>query len=421
MLASAHQLNADLEKGALRRALLKRLRPSRLAAAARQCTSQADVNALCDGLRRAAAAAADRPILDLPRLRAGAQGMLAGAGMLALAAAGAAWQILSPLAGVAGMALSAATSGCAIGGIWLVNTGRKLRREKNLPQSVSGADVESAARWVRELCEDSRAPASTASLQNVSALMTLDAATLLFIAAPALLPESRPIEHLGLVVIGAVLVATLSLKAIYEMARSVRSVQVRALHAIKSRGDAHDRQQAAAIRLAFDGALNARWPSRVSWISYAGALPWALALAGLQGLLLWVRLAQGDAADIAAPMTIAATLAALTTVFGVRSAISAECLAPEVVAAKRLLARYGSPAQLEAVLEADRAELNERLAVARTSLTAALEPRIHGAPTFEVPELALPARPAQLLRAPARLASDDRVQPAALSAVAVAG
>lgn len=390
-MSDSDQLNADLPKASIRNAFLRSLRPSRLARAAQACAGkQSEVDRLAQRLLMAAEETAMQPVLDAPRLHAGRAALLAGLGALGLGACTRAWVQIDGTEGFLGAALNAAAGGLVVSGAWLAWTGRSLRRQQHLPAVVTPQQIDAARALLHSTGESARAPASTRSMHTVGGLMVADSAILLGLAAPALMPDAQPIVHLGVVAVGALLAARISLEAISAIARAVRVAQVRADQALAAIGDGPSQLRAVALRATFGGALGGNWPVSVGWRAYLPAAFWALPLVGLQLLLLGVRLAAGEsAADAMLPMLIAGTMALLTTLFCLRSAVLSEHLVPEVADAKRLLSRFPSVEQFQAMQQADRARLDRELADAAAVLAATLQPQQQGVSQPRPPALKL--------------------------------
>ena len=393
-MSNNDQLNADLPKQRIRDQFKRRLRPTWLARAAQACArSQAEVDRLVQRLLAAAEEALLQPVLDAPRLLAGRNAIVAGLGCLAVGAGIGTWVQVDATEGLLGAVLNATAGGLMVIGAWLAWTGRGLRREQHLPALVTPQQIEAARELLEATGETARAAASTRSMQAVGGLMVADSAVLLGLAAPVLMPESLPVVHLVVVVIGSLLAARISLEAIAAVARAVRIAQVRGAQALGAQGDGAAQLRAASLRATFGGAVGGNWPVSVGWQAYLPAVLWATPLVGFQLLLLGVRLAAGEsAADAALPMLVAGTMALLTTLFALRTAILHEALVPEVAAAKRLLSRFPTVEQFQALLQADRARINRELADAAAVLGAVLQPRQQGlqAPCLPVLKLGEP-------------------------------
>lgn len=391
MFTTCHSHNTDIEKTRARKSGLSCLNESALRRATANCKEQGEVDTLQANLMRCAAEAAALPILDAPRLHAGALTVVYGAMILAVGVACTTWAMLDPLDGFANVLLQIVSLCTLIGGTFLIHTGRSLRREAHLDMTVNRAEIEAAHRLLDSTAENSRAPADAFAKHIVAALMTVDAAVLLFLVAPVLLPDLVPMAQLLIVAAGSFLVARISLEAIAAVAVSARIAQVVKLHALKCEEKSAEAQACArAIRHAFDGLVSASWPVRPTWKVYLPAALWCAPLIGLQCLLLGVRLVAGDATDMVAALVIAGTVAALTTLFAIRTAVAAECLSPEIAKAKRLLGRFSSPEQLMSVLKADHALLNVRLARARDVMTAVVQARVYGGQPLSVAPMVLP-------------------------------
>jgi hypothetical protein len=397
MHATTHQVNADLEKQRIRNRLLRNLKPWRIRAAVARCRAPAALDAYVQELRVAFARTAALPILDAPRLRVGALTMLYGAIAFVLGIAGAAWALSEAPEELEGVLFQIATLCAVIGGAFLMLVGRGLRHEPHLPMTVSAEDITTAQSFLEAIAESARAAASAYSKHIVAALMTLDAAVLLFLVAPLLLPETVPMAQLLIIAIGAFLVARISLEAIAAIAKSVRVAQVLYLHAAKIAEGAST--CAAAIRKAYEGVVGPQWPLNPGWIVYVPAVLWMVPLIGLQCLLLGVRLIAGDDTDMMAALVIAGTIAVLTTLFAVRTAINAECLTPEIANAKRLLGRFPAVRQLQATLNSDWESLEEAAARAWSYLVVAAAPRVHGIQTVTLESVGalMPPKPETLM------------------------
>ena len=390
-MSHSDQINADLPKQRIRDQFKRCLKPTWLARAAQACArNQAEVDRLGRRLLMAAEEVVMQPVLDAPRLQAGRNTMLAGLGCVALGAGVGAWVQVDGTEGLLGAVLNAAAGGLMVIGAWMAWTGRGLRREQHLPALVTPQQIEAARALLHATGETARPGASTRSMQAVGGLMVADSAVLLGLAVPVLMPESLPVVHLVVVVIGSLLAARISLEAIAAVARAVRIAQVRAAQALGAQGDGADQLRAASLRATFGGTVGGNWPVNVGWTAYLPAVFWALPLVGFQLLLLGVRLVAGEsAADAALPMLVAGTMALLTTLFALRIAILEEALAPEVAAAKRLLGRFPSVEQFQALMQADRARINRELAEAAAVLGAVLQPRQQGLQAPSLPVLKL--------------------------------
>lgn len=391
MFASNDEINADIDNGRIRNEFLRTLQDRRIRNAAIHCTTQVSVDALCQRILANARRTSELPILDAPRLRSGTLSIIYGAITLAMGAAGVVWSAFYWVDGLAAVALQLVTVCAVIGGVFLTAMGRSLRRGAHLPINLTPADIEQAQHLLDSTAERSRAPADTFSKYVVGALMTLDAAVLLYLVAPLLFPETTPMAQLLIVGTGSFLVARISLEAIAAIAKSARIGQVLRMRALKAADGSPEAVTCSnAIRDAYDGVVGGNWPLRPGWTVYVPSALWAVPLVGLQCLLLGIRLMAGDDSNMIPALGIAGAIAALTTLFAVRTAINAECLSPEIARAKRLLGRFPSVSQLRSLLKADRAFLNEHLARAQDVVTSALQPRVHGEHPKTVGPLALP-------------------------------
>ena len=292
-MSNNDQLNADLPKQRIRDQFKRRLRPTWLARAAQACArSQAEVDRLVQRLLAAAEEALLQPVLDAPRLLAGRNAIVAGLGCLAVGAGIGTWVQVDATEGLLGAVLNATAGGLMVIGAWLAWTGRGLRREQHLPALVTPQQIEAARELLEATGETARAAASTRSMQAVGGLMVADSAVLLGLAAPVLMPESLPVVHLVVVVIGSLLAARISLEAIAAVARAVRIAQVRGAQALGAQGDGAAQLRAASLRATFGGAVGGNWPVSVGWQAYLPAVLWATPLVGFQLLLLacgWPR------------------------------------------------------------------------------------------------------------------------------------
>lgn len=391
MFSSTFQLNADLEKSIVRKAFLRATRLRVLRRALRRCKSKAAIDIELARISHLALRTAEAPILDAPRLRAGAWAMAHGLIALTLGAAGAAWSVIDPPEGLAAVVLTILTLFAVVGGLFLVAMGRGLRRLPHLPRAVIPADVDQAKRLLEETAESSRPPAGAYCKHIVAALMILDAAVLLYLGAPVLLPDTVPMVQLLVIGVAAFLVARISLEAIDAIARGVRRAQVQHLYSLKiAEGTEDSKATAKAIHDEYDGVMGSYWPVDPGMSVYLAPILWAIPLIGLQVLLLSVRLIAGDDNDMIAVMVVAGTISALTTLFAVRTAIYAECLTPAIANAKRLLGRFPTADELCSTLKSDCDFLNERLAQANCWIAAVIQPKLHGAQAVEVEPLKIP-------------------------------
>jgi hypothetical protein len=270
-------------------------------------------------------------------------------------------------------------------GSFLLITGHDLRTAEHLPRLLTTQSVDKAAHLLEITKENQRGVGSSLAAQVSRALLIADAAVLLFLVAPMVLPSAAPFWQLCVVAAGALLIGKLANDAASAMAVAIRRGNLLAYHDAKAtEGTAEGDETAAALRDTFDQAVGGRWLRRPGfWAKYGAALPGALFLLAVAGILLGLRLVLGGEIDVLALVAVALLMAG-TSAVAVALRTHGECLVPEIARAKRIVARFRSGQYFEQEMSADREGLRMGLIRARQVLRNAVSPTRHAVSSTEL-------------------------------------
>jgi len=379
--ATSHPVNADLEKIRLRRQHEKRISPAALRKSANACRSPADAADVVTNLVSSAHRTAQSPPYDPARVRAGSQRMVLGA-LLVVSGLALGWGVNAASPGLGSLLTQLGALTLILVGVFFLLTGHELRSSDHLPKNLTEKDIDDSVALLEEVNEHQRVPGSALADHLSRALLTADAAVLLFLVTPLVLPNSSPLVHLCIVAAGGILVGKLANDAAASIAQGVRRGQVLAYHHTKeSEGTVAGQAVARALRKHYDMAVGGFWvESPGFWAKYSRALPGLVFLVTLTGCLLGLRMVLGGEGDVLA-VVIVALLVAGSSAVAIGLKIRGECLVPQVSRAKRIVTRFPSSHQFAREMETDREELRIGLIKARQLLRSAAAPTRHGVGT----------------------------------------
>lgn len=381
--AAPHPINEDLAKLRCRRNFKRRLSPRSLTRMARACRSDEDRADVVRSLIHSANVTADAPPYDPERVRAGGWSMALGAILAGLGGVIAWTTGANPANDLVGLLTQIGAVALVLFGVFMLSVGHEQRFGEHLPRHLDRGDIDSSHRLLNVTHESQRAGSSALAGRVASAFIIADAAILLFLVTPLLLPSALPIWHLIIVAVGALVIGKLSGHAADSVAKSIRRGQLLAYHDTKASADGPEaRATAQALRTYFDAAVGGVWPVSPSlWTRYASALPGFAFLVTVTTVLLAMRLMLGNSEADWLPVVLVAFLVFGTLAVAIGLKARNECLVPEVTRAKRIAERFRSGEQFDREMRADREGVQMMLIEARKVLRSAAMPRRHDVAT----------------------------------------
>jgi hypothetical protein len=368
-----HPINEDLAKLRERRAYQRYLRPANLARLASSAETEEDRGDLIDSLRQRALSTAEPPPYDPERIHRGTVHLVVGA-LLVLGGVGMAWYFKdTPVESFVDLAVQLGALALVLVGAFVMLIGNELRRGEHLPRHLDSADVQQAIDLLAATHEDQRASSSAWMNHVAKGLLVFDAAVLLYLVIPLLLPQLTPFPTMIVMAIGALVIGKLAGHAADSVAAALRRGQLLGYHdVLASSEDTGARESARDIRKTFNTAVGGRWPTRPgAWARYRAAFPGLVFLAGISGLLLAMRLVFGESqADLVA-IALVGALVAGTVVVAVALKARCECLVPAVARARRIVGRFPTVRQFESEMKADFNQVRAALVDARSVLRGA--------------------------------------------------
>lgn len=325
-----------------------------------------------------AAAAVRHPPYDRDRLRAADR---ASHGAVLTAIAGAALVTIALIGhpeGVTGLLLRLAC-GATIGtSVLLALAARRLRDDPGLPDDLQPARVEEARRNLESLDEAGRPRAGVGADIGARATLTFDAAMLLYIALPAMLPEMNPLLTMSFVLLGALAIGRLTAEAVHHFALAVLAGRVRRRHEGLLQGGAAD-QLALAGRLkqAYGSAVGNDWPSGSgrahAFTCYRSAWGWGAMIGAILFGLLGLRVLLGGADVSTLVMVGGVALAAVA--LAAAQTIRCVSLTDTINLERLILARFANADALSAYLARLGSEMRARVVGAQARLRRSAAPR----------------------------------------------
>lgn len=374
---TTHSTNHDRSKQRQRRRYVQRVQKVHREAA--QCKSNEDARDLATSLTQEAGRTASNPVYE-PDILASARWLmmvgivLSGLGLVGLTRLGEPQGLMDVL-------MQVVCLGCILIGLFLLKTAYGMGFTERLPRWATVTDVIQAHKLRRMTLDDQRPASFAGGEQLATALLILDAAALLFLVLPLMLPNSTPAVHILCVVIGAFVIGHLANHAANSVARAIRKGQLLKLHAAKEREVAPEsRAVASALRLQYDSVIGGDWPLQPGfWRCWGGTvvglsflLLVTLVLVGLRSLL-----GTGTESDWLA-LLLVTVLVLSTAAFAIAIKVRAECLTPAMAQARRLATRWPSVPQFKKEMRADHDSVVDQLRTANRSLRSALAAKSAG-------------------------------------------
>ncbi len=388
MLFTKTARNHDLDKRRNRRKFHKQL-GAPLRAAARRCHSQEDVDAVIAGYNSRGEATAHEPVYDATLLRTSAITSAVGGITSVLAALALLKVDLDAAASWLDVLLRIFIAGGLVLGPALLAVGLQLRSSEHLPKTMTCTDVARHLKFVTDMQEDKRTAVGRWDALISTLLIAADAGLLMFMLVPLILPNQTPVVHMAIAAISAAIVTRIFKHLVEAVGRGLRMGEI-----VIERAHLGKRGTDAAVRTAakyedeYGPALHHHWPLAPSWWDRFGrAVPPAMTLMGLIGMLFFVRsILATDGAEMLGMVLIGVFLV-VSLLLAIRMAYAGECLTPRVLIAKKVAARFPSVTDFAGEMLRDAQALDAVVKVAKPKLRAGLAPRTfsdagHG--TFDI-------------------------------------